>query len=52
MNDSSHGDITPLLEAAATAHELFCSLVDGGFNEAQAIRLTAYVMLGHPTEGT
>jgi hypothetical protein len=40
---TSPGDpISSMGEAAVTLHEMFVSLVEGGFTEDQALRLLAY----------
>lgn len=37
---------SPLRVAAVQLHELFTTLVDSGFSEDQALRLTAYISIG------
>jgi hypothetical protein len=36
--DTEHG-LSPLLDAAVQAHELFLSFIEAGFTEEQAIKL-------------
>lgn len=39
--------MTPLTEAATGMHELFSSLIGGGFTELQAIQIIANVLFLH-----
>lgn len=41
--------ITDLAEAAASMHELFLAYMAAGFTEYQALRLAAFIALGHPS---
>jgi len=36
--------LSPLLEAAIALHEVYLSLVEGGFLESEALRILAYVL--------
>jgi len=44
MND---GELSPLAQEAVGLHEMFTSLCEGGFEEDQALRLVAYVMVAN-----
>lgn len=40
---------TPMADAITAAHEVFQSLVEGGFTETQALRIIAYMFVGGDT---
>ena len=43
-------DVSELAQAAIAMHEMFTELKANGFTEAQALRLTAYMAMGHPPQ--
>lgn len=43
-SEEEDGDLSPLVEAAVALHEVYCALVDGGFDEFDALRLLAYIV--------
>ena len=47
MGDESPADpVGALLQAAATAHEIFVTFVGSGFTEQQALYLVSQILLG------
>lgn len=38
------GDLSPLVEAAVALHEVYTALIDGGFDEFEALRMLAIVI--------
>lgn len=44
--DSLEDEITPppLVEATIALHEMYCALVEGGFDESDALRIIAYAI--------
>ena len=38
-------DLSPLLEAAIALHEIYLSLIDGGFQDYEAIRIISNVIV-------
>jgi hypothetical protein len=45
-------DISPLQQAASSAHEMFTTMVGAGFTEDQALRLIAYWLVELGKGGT
>jgi hypothetical protein len=50
MADSTQDPLTSLAVAAVQLNELHRALVDAGFNDRQALYLTAAAMCGHPPD--
>ena len=44
FDEDEDGDFGPLTEAAIAMHELYLSLLDGGFEEREALRILAMLI--------
>jgi hypothetical protein len=42
--EDEDGDLSPLVEAAVALHEVYLALIEGGFDEFEAIRILALII--------
>jgi hypothetical protein len=43
-DEGDDGDLSPLVEAAVALHEVYLALIEGGFDEFEALRMLAYIV--------
>ena len=43
-SEEEDGDLSPLVEAAVALHEVYLAMIEGGFDEYEALRILALII--------